>query len=432
MTTRIEYGTKDAADAARDRHEEYLCTDDDRRLKTVAYSDADTPDHVLDAERLEAEDSRGEGSDGPGQVPLSDGERDRIDFGKARASVPHAKAVKGIARSEGVEDWVSYYDGTLTVDEHREVMADASRESGKRTDEQESADEKAADAAQTAKGERCDHARGHCEAGDPEACEFLTETCQYDFDDVQEMLLAQRAPDDRPAPSKPEEVEQGEAVKSEELTGKQKGALKQAWNGYLGALDAVDDALETLANEWVHAQQAARTINEIRETVGQQPLHFEKLEGSQADLMDLARQMAADCYECHADHSDHSHPVTQGDREHIRQVVAGTDSDEQGEAPVEGADSSTEAENEQVLQGAESAQVDLSGEREQQNQQTALAVEADTRTAQGRESTAEAPVNRGGLLADERDDPSMGAENGTESTDQQQFHDPEQGTISEL
>lgn|GEM_PF-1069038 len=432
MTTRIEYGSKDAADAARDRHSEYLCTDDDRRLKTVAYSDADTPDHVLDAERLEAEDSRGEGSDGPGQVPLSDGERDRIDFSKARASVPHAKSVKGIAQSEGVEDWVSYYDPTLTVDEHREVMGKASRESGKRTDAGESVDEKAANAAQTAKGERCDHARGHCQNGDPEACEFLTETCQYDFDDVQEMLLAQRAPDSRPEPEKPDAVEQGETGNSEELTGKQKGALSQSWGGYLAALDAVDDALETLANEWVHAQQAARAINRIRATVGQQPLHFEKLEGSQADLMDLARQMAADCHECHADHGDHAHPVTEGEREHVRQVVAGTDDGEQGEAAVEGAESGTEAENEQVLEGAESAQVDLTGERERPNQQTELAVEADTRTAQGRESTAEAPVNQGGLLADERDDPSMGAESSTESTDQQQFRDPDQGTLSDL
>nr|WP_240937003.1 hypothetical protein [Halomicrobium mukohataei] len=404
-------------------------------MKTVAYSDADTPEHVLDAERLEAADSRGEQSDGPGQVPLSDDERDRIDFSKGRASIPHAQSVKGIARSEGVEDWVSYYDGTLTVDEHREVMADASRESGQRTDAGESVDEKAADAAQTAKGERCNHARGHCENGDPEACEFLTETCQYDFDDVQEMLLAQRAPDARPTPSKPDEVEQGgeqtEAVKSEELTGKQKGALRQSWDGYLGAIDDLDDALGTLREEWTNAQQAARAINRIRGTVGQQPLEFERLEGAQADLLDLLRRMAVDCHECHADHSDHSHPVSERDREHVRQVVLGPDDGEQGEAAVEGAKSGTEAENEQVLEGAESAQVDLTGERERPNQQTALAVEADTRTAQGRESTAEAPVNEGGLLADERDDPSMGAATATESTDQQQFRDPEQGTLSD-
>jgi len=438
VTTRIEYGTKDAADAARERNEGYLCSDDDRRLKTVVYSDADTPEHVLEAERLEAEDSRGEGSDGPGQVPLSDGERDRIDFSKGRANTLHARSVKGIAMSEGVEDWVSYYDGTLTVDEHREVMTKASRESGKRTDAEESVDEKAAGAAQTAKSERCDHARGHCVNGDPEACEFLTETCQYDFGDVQEMLLADRAPDARPAPSKPEEVEQGEKGKSEELTGKQKGALKQSWNGYLGAVDAVDDALETLINEWLNAQRAARTINEIRSTVGQRPLHFDRLEESQAGLMDLARQMAADCHECHADHSDHAHPVTEANRESVRQVVfegapetpVGTNEDNEHEAPVECAESSAKAENGPVLSVEETAQADLTGERERPNQQTELAVEADTRTVQGRESTAEAPVNQGDLLADEREDPSMGAESGTESTDQQQFRDPEQGTLS--
>jgi len=346
VTTRIEYGSKDAADAARERHEEYLCTDDDRRLKTVAYSDADTPEHVLEGERLEAADSRGEQSDGPGQVPLSDGERDRIDFSKARASVPHAKAVKGIARSEGVEDWVSYYDGTLTVDEHREVMADASRESGQRTDAGESVDEKAADAAQTAKGERCDHARGHCENGDPEACEFLSTTCDYSEEEVNRMLAA-REPERPPEPVHPDDrddeqgkgaVEGAESGESTALTGKQKGALKRGWNGYLSALDALDDALATVTEEWHHAQQAARAINAVRDTAGQSPLDFERLEETQADLLDLARSMAADCHECHADHGEHAHPVTAGEREDLRAALKGT-----ADTPVGTADQTDDA-----------------------------------------------------------------------------------------
>lgn len=121
MTERIEYGTKAAADAARERHKQYLCSEDDARLKTVAYS-SDTPDSVLDTERLEAADGRGERTDGPGQVPLSDGERDRINFSAGRANVAHARSVKGIAQAEGVEDWTSFYDSSLTVDEHREVL----------------------------------------------------------------------------------------------------------------------------------------------------------------------------------------------------------------------------------------------------------------------------------------------------------------------
>ena len=182
MTERIEYGSKDAADAARERHSEYLCTDDDRRLKTVAYS-SDTPDSVLETERIEAADGRGERTDGPGQVPLSDSERKQIDFSQKRANTAHARSVKGIAQSEGVEDWVSYYDGTLTVDEHREVMDKASRESGARSGE-ESAQKKAGRAARAAQSSRCDHARGHCENGDPEACEFLTQTCGYSEEEI--------------------------------------------------------------------------------------------------------------------------------------------------------------------------------------------------------------------------------------------------------
>jgi hypothetical protein len=319
VTERIEYGSKSAADNARERNEEYLCpVDDDRRLKTVAYA-SDTPDRVLEAERLEAEDGRAEREDGPGQVPLTDDERDRLDYTQPRANEMHAQSVKGIARAEGVEDWTSYYDGSLTVDEHRDVMEQAGRESGQRTDATETADEKAGRAARRAKSEQCDHARGHCLNGDPEACEYLTQSCQMSMDDVMNEVLVRHEPDPRPDPDQPEApTEQREST---ELTGKQKGALSRSWNGYHGAMADVEDALETLATNWVQAQQAARAINAIRGTVGQSPLHFDRLEEQQAALLDLAREMAADCHECHADHSDHSHEVTDGERETLPNAV---------------------------------------------------------------------------------------------------------------
>lgn len=47
MTERIEFGSKAAADQFRDEHVDHLCSDDDRRLKTVAIS-SNAPDHVLE------------------------------------------------------------------------------------------------------------------------------------------------------------------------------------------------------------------------------------------------------------------------------------------------------------------------------------------------------------------------------------------------
>jgi len=399
VTTRIEYGSKDAADAARDRHREYLYSDDDRRLLTVAYSDADTPDHVLDAERLEAADSRGESAEGAGQVPLSDNERDQIDFSRKRANIPHAKAVKGIAQSEGVEDWVSYYDGTLTVDEHREVMADASRESGKRTEE-ETIDEKVGRAARAAQSNQCDHARGHCENGDAEACEFLQATCDYEQEEIDQLLSDPRTADETEQVTI--EYEGEEIAVSPETA----GALRRSWGGYKTATSDLESALAAVRDHVINARQAWRAINRIREANEQDQLHPDRLH----TLLDALAGMPGSIPEV--------------------RTLAHYGSDEHEQA-VEGADSGTEAGNEQVIAVEESAQFDLTGERERPNQQTELAVEADTRTAQGRESTAQAPVNQGGLLADERDDPSMSAESTTESTDQQQFRDPEQGTLSD-
>jgi len=398
LTERIEYGTKAAADAARDRHSEHLCPiDDDRRLKTVAYA-SDTPQSVLDTERLEAADGRGERSDGPGQVPLSDGEKDRIDFSGDRANVPHARAVKGIAQAEGVEDWVAFYDPSLTVDEHREVMERAGRESGKRGAD-ETADQKAAEAARRAQGDQCDHARGHCLSGDPEACEFLQETCQMSLDDVMNDVLARHEPERRPDPDQPDAPADPDPT---ELTGKQKGALKQSWGGYQAAVSEVEAALKQLAQAWTQAQQAARSINAIRGTVGQTPLHFDRLEEEQAALLDLSREMAADCHECHADHSDHGHDVTNGPREQLPDAVVNGAS----ETPI---GTSDETDRSAVLETDD--QRTLSGDRA--DDQARLAGGEQGERGQG-EVVEAVEENPGGLMADERE-----ADQGTTETEQQ-------------
>jgi len=382
MSVKIEYGSKAAADAARERHSEHLCpVDDDRRLMTVAYQ-SDTPDSVLDLERLEAADSRGERSDGPGQVPLSDAERERIDFISGRANVPHAKAVKGIATAEGVEDWLSYYDPELTVDEHREVMQRAAKESGARSGDVD-VDEKAGRAAKAAKSDRCDHARGHCAAGDPEACEFLTETYQYTLDEVRNDVLNERAPDPRPDPTHPDD--------HDPLTGKQKGALKQSWQGYKGAIAEVEAAISSLRESWEQAQQAARAINAIRSAAGQDAIDFERLEEEQARVLDFSRMMAADCHECGANHSGHDHAVTNGPRENVTEAV------------VEGAETTPVGTSTDVIE--RDAQRDLQGDRADDQARLAGGEQGERGQGEVVETTDENP---GGIMADERE-PDQGS-----------------------
>lgn len=122
MSPTVEFpsGSKAVADSYRDEYPDYICPDDDRRLLSVTFT-SDAPDWLLEEARRDAADARGESEEGAGQVRLTDYERSEIDFTKARASVPHARAVKGIAASEGVDDWLSYYDETLSVDDPPDV-----------------------------------------------------------------------------------------------------------------------------------------------------------------------------------------------------------------------------------------------------------------------------------------------------------------------
>lgn len=329
MSPSVEFprGAKDTADTYREEYPEHICPDDDARLLTVQFT-SDAPDWLIEQARRDAADARGEREEGAGQVGLSDHERDEIDFSKANASVPHARAVKGIAASEGVDDWLAHYDPTLTVDEHREVMERAAREGGgRRLDNEDGAAEKAGEAARTAKSEECDHAAGHCKHGDPEACELIEEQCGMDPDEI----LRRREPE-RPDPEKPD-------PEGEDITGEAAGALQRSWGGYQAAVSQLADALETVRETWEDAQRAAKAINEIRRKHGQDLLHFDKLEAAQADQMDILRHMAADCAECHADHSGHDHAVDVSPVEDIRVTVT----DSPAETPVGISDDTREA-----------------------------------------------------------------------------------------
>jgi hypothetical protein len=244
----IDFGRKAAADSAREEWDEYLCSGDDARMTKVTFA-SDTPEDVLEEIELDAADARGSTATGTGQASLTDAEKDRIDFSKGRASVPHARSVKGLAVDAGVDDWTAYYDPTLTVDEHRDVMERAARdEQGSRMDAEEDEQERAAEAARAAKNNQCDHARDHCEHGDPDACEFLKDRCGLDDDQVDQIL----------------DEDQGDPA-SGQLPGEAYGGLRKLWKKYRAGLG--------------NAKEAAAGINEIRQQYGQDEISFDELGG---------------------------------------------------------------------------------------------------------------------------------------------------------
>ncbi|MDH5019043.1 hypothetical protein [Halobacterium rubrum] len=250
-----------AANAFRDDYEEYVCpVDDDKRRKTVALV-SDPPEHVLDRAHVEAASGRSERASGAGQIELTDAEKDRLGPFTGDNSYRKAAAAKAIFREEGVDDWTSYYDETLTVDEHRDLAERAARDGGggRRLDAEDSADDRLG-RAEKAMGEECDHARDHCQHGDPDACEFLSEACGYDDEEVASIL------------------DDADASTEQEIEGEAAGALGRAWQGYKAAIARLaaelDDALEAKQN----AEQAAAAINAIRADHGQEPIELERLE----------------------------------------------------------------------------------------------------------------------------------------------------------
>ena len=263
----IEFGSKAAADSVREQFESDLCPDDDKRLKTVRFV-SDVPADVIERAEIQAADSLDDRSSGPGQTELTASERDRIDFSEGRASVPHARSVKGIAIDNGVDDWLAYYDPQLTVDEHRETMEDAAHdEQGKRMDAEDDAIKKAGRASRAAQSNECDHAHGHCEHGDLEACEFLTDRCGYGEAEI-DQILAEQGGDEG------------------ELSGKQAGAYQRSLSGYKGAVATLRELIEAVREQRRHAEQAWAAMAAIRREKGEDVEEPEKLHDLLADMED--------------------------------------------------------------------------------------------------------------------------------------------------
>ncbi|WP_248299408.1 hypothetical protein [Halorhabdus amylolytica] len=370
MSPTVEFGSKAVADTYRDEHPDHICPDDDARLKTVTFRSG-TPEWLLDQAERDAMDERAERETSTGQVGLSDAEKDEIDFSVGNASVPHARAVKAIARDEGVDDWLSYYDPTLVVDEHREVMRRAAREGGgRRLDSEDSALERAGRAARAAEAEECDHAAGHCRHGDPDACEFLTDACGYDPDEVDDLLAdADDRHDDEP--------------EQQQLTGKQAGAYSRALGGYRAALASLRELTDAVRTQRRHAEQAWAAMAAIREDTGQDVEKPQELHALLESLAEVPDEHRLSMLHEHIDRRDED-------------VV--------------------EFDDQQALGGGRA------------NDQARLAGGETGETGQG-ETVETVEENPGGLLADERDD--VEAESTTEQQRPDAFQVAEggQGTL---
>jgi len=134
MTETIEFDGREAARPIRqDRAiKPFLADSDDARTGTVKLK-SNTPERVIERVVGEAAETREKEAEKFGSVPLSESEKERIDF--QETDIPTARAAKGVATGVGVGDWVSHFDETLTASENRQTIKDAKTDGGGRRDD---------------------------------------------------------------------------------------------------------------------------------------------------------------------------------------------------------------------------------------------------------------------------------------------------------
>jgi len=180
----VEFGQRQVANEIRGRLEPFLGDDDSRRSKTIELQDR-VPDDVVQRVREEAADSRGAEADKAGQASLTDRERKEIDFSKDGVNVPYARSVKGVAKAEGVEDWLQYSDFDVTVDENRNVLQRAGREERGQSGQGRSREKTELQRGRRAKRQRrqqAEEAKAPAFGGNVEAAEFLREEQRFEDD----------------------------------------------------------------------------------------------------------------------------------------------------------------------------------------------------------------------------------------------------------
>jgi hypothetical protein len=281
--TRIEYGGLPAANQARNDFEDHLCSQDDRRQKVVVLA-PDAPAGVIDQAEAAATTSRAE-ADTPAleAVELTESEKRGLDFTRDGVNVAKARYLKGLGQEYDVDAFQHVDPAEIdAVTDARPILERAQQTGGtgrgggaqyddegeeRRERERQQQAEKHAKAG-------CDHARDECEHGDPAACEYLTEACGYDSDEIGG-LIGERVEDET---DQQELVTVGGGEYPEmEVSPAAAGALRQAWQGYKGAVSDLDDALDAVRSNVKNARRSMSAINAIRGDHGQDDLHPDRL-----------------------------------------------------------------------------------------------------------------------------------------------------------
>lgn len=192
-TVEIAFGSRNAANEARQSIPEEARTGSyDGRHKTVEVRAEQLSEQQLNRLSGMAADSKAYEQEKVGQAPLSDRERREIDF--TETTVPEARSAKAIFLDRGVDDWLSFFDPRLAVDEQRDLAEQAAQDDrGKRMDSEESAVEKEARARRRTAAELERFARQGAEAGEEEAVRTLVDELGWNERDAR--ALAQSADD---------------------------------------------------------------------------------------------------------------------------------------------------------------------------------------------------------------------------------------------
>lgn len=163
---RIEFGAREEAERARSEFEDYLSGEPDRRTKSVEF-EADAPERVFEQAMGRAAETKVERETGLPGVDLSEQEKKKIDYSEVNPiKARHAKAT---ALEKGVTDFTSFFDPTLSLSEHEEVFEQASRETSRRVDKQESPEERFASAFKTSERDIVKHAKKGVKHGSKQA-----------------------------------------------------------------------------------------------------------------------------------------------------------------------------------------------------------------------------------------------------------------------
>ena len=189
MSTAVEFGNIEAARKVRNnpQYKAFVADEDVPQSKTVTLKDV-TPQGALDDITGEAAETKRHEAEKAGQAGLTKHERKAIDFSREGVDIPTVRAIKGIAVNFGVGDWMSFADLELTVDENRQVLREAAREErgrrgmGRDDMSDERIDQRLAQAHTEKKSSEVDRAKQFALVEtDPEAQEFVQGNATFDI-----------------------------------------------------------------------------------------------------------------------------------------------------------------------------------------------------------------------------------------------------------